>query len=720
MPDSFLSDAPIGDPGEDRFQRAPFAQRIADSIIDSKSRNTMVIGIYGAWGEGKTSVLEMIEKQLAEKEEIVSLTFNPWRYKDEDGLLKQFFTLLADSLNTKLRKRKEIIGEVLKEYGEYIDIDIPFFGSPGKKAARAGEALSRVSMEDLKKRVESILLENEKKIVVMIDDIDRLEKEEIHAVFRLVKLTGNFAYTTYILAFDENIVSAAIGERFGKGDQQAGFNFLEKIIQVPAKIPLAQKSALQRYCLEKIEEVLAVNHAVLNFREREEFMFNFSSALLPRLSTPRLAVRYANTVSFSLPLLLGEVNYVDLLLIEGVRIFYPEVYELIRARPQYFTTDVRKDTEKAADLGKYLTQATRGYRPDEQRNIRELLHSLFWKNSVSGDAGIHPPGAPTAQAAVTHHGLKRVSSPDYFSRYFSYTVLAGEVSDVQLSAILESVKSSNPADIAGRLRALLAQSAPDKLLDKLSQPIESLDNSAAVKMVEAIALIGDALMDKHSGTYGFDPVGPQAGLYLLKLLGKMADPYPALSMFIKKCSSFPLLSSTMLCCFRSDGIPRAFTGDKAKLLARLYITRALQFAGDQPVWEAYPAATEFLFSLWQDYGVSGNLNRYIQKQLGKEPRTAQSLVSAFTMPVYDLRSKRYSAGNFDNDAYRRFSKLVDPKIVYEAIWKIPGIDPADFEPDIPLQLLNREYAQLIAFVYRYRRDSRNTKLLEAAPEEPTE
>ncbi len=710
MPDTFLSDSAITDPGQDRFQRAPFAQRIADSIINSNSRDTGVIGIYGAWGEGKTSVLEMIETALAGKEQIITLKFNPWRYKDEDGLLKQFFSLLAASLNAKLQKKKEIIGEVLKEYGEYIDIDIPFIGSPGKKAKKAGEALSHISIEDLKKRVESILLENGKKIVVIIDDIDRLEKEEIHAVFRLVKLTGNFAYTTYILAFDENIVSAAIGGRFGSGDQQAGFNFLEKIIQVPAKIPLAQKFALKEYCLEKVLKVLAGNQIALSFEEREEFIFCFSSFLLPRLNTPRLAVRYANTVSFSLPLLIGEVYYVDLLLIEGVRIFYPEIHDLIRARPQYFITDVRTDAEKTTDLNGYLTQATRTYRPDEDRNIRELLDYLFRKTIPPGYA------VNSSAARAEHDRRKRISSPDYFSRYFSYTVLAGEISDVKLRSILEATGSSNPAEIAASLQTLLSSSAPDRLLDRLSQQTDALDNTTALKMVEAIALMGDALKDKHAGAYAFDPVMTQAALYILNLLGKITDPYHAILTFVKRCSSFELLSKTMLCCFRLDAVPNVLGGDKAKALVRMFITRALRFAAGQPVWQTYPTEAVFLFTLWADYGLPGNLNRYVQKELEKTPSTVKSLVSAFTTPVYDLHTKQFTGGTFDDAAYRAIKKLLDPRMLYNAIWKIPEIDPADFEPGIPLQLLNWEYAQLIAFVYRYRRDQHSTKLLESAPE----
>src|SRR5690606_33695923 len=116
----------------------------------------------------------------------------------------------------------------------------------GDAVEGAGDILGDVDIETLKERIGAILKENKSKVVIFIDDIDRLDKVEIHSIFRLVKLTADFLNTTYILSFDEEMVSAAIGERFGAGNQKSGQNFLEKIIQVPLKIPVAQPEALKQ------------------------------------------------------------------------------------------------------------------------------------------------------------------------------------------------------------------------------------------------------------------------------------------------------------------------------------------------------------------------------------------------------------------------------------------------------------------------------------------
>ena len=86
--------------------------------------------------------------------------------------------------------------------------------------------MKATSIEERKAHVESILQEERKQIVIVMDDIDRLERDEVHAVFRLIKLTGNFPFITYLLAFDQERVAAAIGTRFGTGDLASGRSFL--------------------------------------------------------------------------------------------------------------------------------------------------------------------------------------------------------------------------------------------------------------------------------------------------------------------------------------------------------------------------------------------------------------------------------------------------------------------------------------------------------------
>ena len=128
----------------------------------------------------------------------------------------------------------------------------------------------------------------------------------------MVKLTADFANTNYVLSFDDEMVSAALADRFGEGNQNSGQNFLEKIIQIPLKIPLAQPAALQKFCFDIINSSLETNKIDLPDDEGRSFGNEFSQNILLMLSTPRLAVRYGNTLSFSMPLLHKEVNLVDL------------------------------------------------------------------------------------------------------------------------------------------------------------------------------------------------------------------------------------------------------------------------------------------------------------------------------------------------------------------------------------------------------------------------
>ena len=108
---SYASDAPIKLQSEDRFRRYPFAKRIAETIVARPDPSSIVVGIYGAWGEGKTSVLNFIESDLLDIETVVCVRFNPWRFKDEATLLLNYFGTLADALGRSISSKKEKIGK---------------------------------------------------------------------------------------------------------------------------------------------------------------------------------------------------------------------------------------------------------------------------------------------------------------------------------------------------------------------------------------------------------------------------------------------------------------------------------------------------------------------------------------------------------------------------------------------------------------------------------
>ena len=92
----YLDDAPILSKSDDRLSRAALAERIACDLSTIRSDRSVVIGLSGPWGSGKTSFLNMIEQYL--KYEMSSscipfIRFNPWLIENEDALLSE---LLAE------------------------------------------------------------------------------------------------------------------------------------------------------------------------------------------------------------------------------------------------------------------------------------------------------------------------------------------------------------------------------------------------------------------------------------------------------------------------------------------------------------------------------------------------------------------------------------------------------------------------------------------------
>ncbi|MFQ6002052.1 MAG: P-loop NTPase fold protein, partial [Anaerolineae bacterium] len=104
----YLEDVPIRTPDQDRLGRSSFAQSLADSILSWAGDESIVIGIHGAWGSGKTSILNLIgyflreagESMPKEKRPII-LRFNPWNFAGQAELMSMFFHQLAASLRTR-------------------------------------------------------------------------------------------------------------------------------------------------------------------------------------------------------------------------------------------------------------------------------------------------------------------------------------------------------------------------------------------------------------------------------------------------------------------------------------------------------------------------------------------------------------------------------------------------------------------------------------------
>ena len=242
---SYVPDAPIEAADEDRFNRAPFAKGIANTLAGLKDHSSIVIGIYAPWGEGKTSVLNLIRSGLKPFDNILVLNFNPWRFQHEDAFLVSFFRALAKAIDTDLETRLEKLAK--SRWAKAFELLGQPFGV--NKVVDWMAIMATVGTEEYKARVEEKLKEKGKRVVVIMDDIDRLNQAEIRTVFRLVKLTGGIDYISYVLAFDEEMVAAALDQEYSSQKaKESGRGFIEKIVQVPLHLPRAEQESLSQYC----------------------------------------------------------------------------------------------------------------------------------------------------------------------------------------------------------------------------------------------------------------------------------------------------------------------------------------------------------------------------------------------------------------------------------------------------------------------------------------
>lgn len=109
-PNQYSSDLPISSRSEDRFNRWHFAKRIADTLAIRNDPSSLVVGLYGPWGDGKTSTLQLMVDALRAQPQVVVVRFNPWYFQSEEKLLTGFFATLAESLEASLPNLKETIG----------------------------------------------------------------------------------------------------------------------------------------------------------------------------------------------------------------------------------------------------------------------------------------------------------------------------------------------------------------------------------------------------------------------------------------------------------------------------------------------------------------------------------------------------------------------------------------------------------------------------------
>ena len=683
----FVSDGAVSDPSLDRFRRWPFAQRIAKTISDRTDPSCIVIGIYGAWGEGKTTVLNFIQHELKQSSNIIPIKFNPWRFGDDATLLRSFFKTLSDALQKSLSTKVEKVGEWLDQYASILlPISFTLGGgivsvSPAEGVKDFGKTLSSVDLETLKDRIERSLENAKVRVVILMDDIDRLDKVEINNVFKLIKLTADFSYTAYVLAFDNKMVAAALREKYVSAEIDTGDSFLDKIIQVPLHLPKADTIALRKFCFEGVDQAILATQNPLTRDQINEFVRYFISGLEIRLQTPRSAKRYSNALLFALPILKGEVNPIDLMLIEGVRIFYPRLYMFLRTNPNlflnsssehsgHFDVDEEKKRERISDAFENLTK-------DEIKAANSILKKLFPRFGGMGyGSNFEEPWAKE----------KRIASKFYFDRYFSYAIPEGDISDAVIEEFISNLSKKDVDSDVHTLKQIVTPRNVDNVILKLRDREDNLPAEDAKELGICVSLSGN-LFPIQEAPFSFNTAFSQAAILVAKLSHNIPIGSERLSYANRVVLEGEPLYFSLECLrwFTSDketpDVDRKFTEDEENTLSLQLAERIKKVAQDAPIYIQYPKYSREMLYIWAHWISRDETNNYLHNSFSIDTQNVLEFLKTYLMTGWVLDTGLPTKGELRRGQYDSIEQVVDPEIVLSYLRSIYGdeIDRATFD-----------------------------------------
>ncbi len=495
----FNSDKPIQSSMEDLLGRREFAFALSRAVLTYTHKDSLTIGLYGKWGCGKTSILNMLENELDSftyndtVKKPVIIRFNPWNFSDQDQLIEQFFYALSHGLGKECKK--ELLDKRKKNVKNFALVAdaasiIPAIGSVAEKISHLLNEYANAlrvaneenDLQEMKEDISSELLKIENRIIIIIDDLDRLNNIEIRQIFQLIKSLADFPNTIYLLPFDKEVVINALKD-IQKGD---GNEYLEKIIQVPIEIPDVDTVKLYNILFQKIDK--SITDYSRERRDLEYWAKVIVKCIMPFINNLRDVNRLINVFKFKYDFVKDEVNIADLIAITSLQVFAPEVYSWIYknkndivggVKPYESIVIIEQKREKEL-FGEKIKEFTN----KDPQLVIEILSTLFPR--------IDQKINYTYEQAVDKELLRtqRIASLEKFDIYFSLSIENVEVSRSELERI---IYYDNYDELLNKLMRFSEKGTVISFLIEMESQIINLPMSRVPVLLQVMVDISDSL-----------------------------------------------------------------------------------------------------------------------------------------------------------------------------------------------------------------------------------
>jgi len=701
----FSSDRPIKNIEDDLFDRAKFAKDIAQALSSWHGKDSLVVALHGDWGSGKSSIKNMAVTQLEKmqnKPDVIE--FSPWEWAAQDKITAAFFQEISLSLGQKKEEKK--LATIFKKYSEYLSagksiaeefsssvlpslyVLLPFLSAAGifaddglfksifaalltgigiaaafinwgrsvlDKFGNSEMDTKELSLNQLKNKLRELLSKREKSLLIIMDDLDRLTSEQLRMVFQLVKANTEFPNVVFLLLFQRDLVEEKLND--GK---QIGRDYLEKIIQVPFDIPKIEISRVHNLLFKNLDQLLEKNEFAVDMFDDGYWGNVFYSSLFAYFDNLRNVYRFSSTVSFHFSLFQGqnafEVNPVDLIAIECLRVFEPEIYKEIANSKALFTTNrngLRSSQVENIEplITKIISKSTEG----KSEYVKELIKRIFpTVECALGGAGYDGSFSSSWFKAM------RICHPSNFDKYFQLSIPGGEISNSELQEMV--TLTSNREELRAFLISLNESKRLKNALIQFGPFIEETPITNIRPFILAALDIGDEVDHER---IAFSMASPNTCLNWL-----VVD-------FLRRINDLTERGVILLDCFKnSQGISiieRILQGDENRrekatgnyfladeefnALKREFVRKLDNLSLGSPKELLQNGHLLSFLYRWQRWGDRDNICSWLREQIGN-PETCMLVLHAFIQ-------KSYSIGS--NDHVEKMTKYINPNSIGDFI-----------------------------------------------------
>lgn len=469
-----LYDSALTLPEQDRLGRKGFARFLAQSILSMDASEPFVFALQGSWGSGKSTVLNFVRYFLENPKllgdvysdpRIVIVNFNPWWFSGSDQLLADFFR----QFRTQIGRQPDPSGS-LKALSGKLDIfakavapmawiphaapaavimkkSLEFLSAAVGRAVKNKEGDASQAKQDI-----CALLQREKsRILVVLDDLDRLRPDELRQIFQVVKAVADFPKTIYLLSYDQT----AVVEALEKAGVHSPAQYLEKIVQAPFDLPEPDWLGLRNVTGELINELVSETPQELWDEKRwRKFYFGGLDVLL---RGPRDIKRLLNILRPAYPPVRGEVDLVDFIAIHAIRLFAPSVFRFIVNNKGMMTNSTLKFTLDRNAENESRRQIMKGVLDEAEADrdaINTILEAMFPVWDTRARSQTFGDGSESRWRKA-----RRICSVDVFDFFFRLSIPEGSLCSSEVKAIL--ALTNRPPEFCATLKRLSGEKAFD-------------------------------------------------------------------------------------------------------------------------------------------------------------------------------------------------------------------------------------------------------------------